>query len=203
MPPAALPLLPEAGPRRLRPDLPPPPAAWAGLTREERQTTMERVGEGAPWRVMLPPTSLLLRTVFARPADARPRWESPAGERCFEVPAAWVRVVPSRRQRSAPVAMPALPKRIDGTTVPCETCIVWTEGAATAEVYTTEAALARRLCRLGFDGTPGQAGIGLDFRVPVAAVKLRPPSAARQAQGRRRAEARAMWAEARAPRPAG
>lgn len=177
-------------PRRRRADLPPPPAAFSTLDRRDRWTTLERIGVGEAWRAVLPPNSLLLRAVVAHPQACEIPWSSPTGERAFSVPAEWVRIVPPRKGRKAAVPMPALPKRIEGVPVPAETCIAWSEADASAEVYTTEQAVARRLCRQGFSPTPGQAGVGLSFSVPRAAVKLRPKREASEAQ--REAAARAL-----------
>src|SRR5690348_11239966 len=90
-------------PRRRRADLPTPPAAFFTLDKQDRWTTLERVGAGVAWRVVLPPTSLLLRAVVAHPQAREIPWHSPTGERAFAVPAEWVRIVPPRKGRKAAV----------------------------------------------------------------------------------------------------
>jgi|GEM_PF-4577355 len=190
-------LLPEAPvPQKRRPrhDLPELPTAFWKLAQDERHTTMECLGMGNPWRVMLPPNSLLLRVVLKHPEAKAVPWESPTGERMFEVPASWVRIVPRARDKRAAVPMPDMPKRVDGALAPVEVAVSWSEADDFASVYTTEVATARRLCRFGFTPEPGQAGVGLSFIVPIPVVKIRPK---REVSEKRRAALAEQMAKVR------
>lgn len=146
--------------------------------RADQQTTIERVGVGSPWRVVVPPSALASR-IAAMAGVVEEPWASPDGARAFTVPASFVRFILPRAGRNAAVPCPPL-----RTAAPPETGINWSAADSVAQVYTTEAAWVRKLCRAGLTPRREPAGIGWEFDAPVSAIKVRPPRVPSVAQVR-------------------